>query len=111
LDILFKSGELQRLCHDDRLAKRALGAASAAKLRTRLDDLSAAANLDYARKLPGRFHGLKGKDAGCFAMDLHGGHRLVLQPATEPLPLRKDQSLDLSRIATIRVVFIGDYHD
>ena len=99
------------MCHDDKLATRTLGAASARKLRARLDDLIAAANLDYARKLPGRFHPLSGDRAGQFALDLQGGCRLVVSPANVPLPSRPDGSLDLSKVTTINVVYVGDYHD
>ena len=111
MDILFASKKLEQLCHDDLLATRTLGAPSARKLRARLDDLIAAANLDYMRKLPGRFHGLSKDRAGQFALDLHGGYRLVLRPADEPLPKRSDGTLNLSKVTTIKVVFVGDYHD
>ncbi len=111
MDILFASKILERLCHDDKLATRTFGVPSARKLRTRLDDLIAAANLEYARKLPGRFHGLTHDRTGQFALELHGGWRLVLEPANVPLPTRADGTIDLSKITTIRVVEIGDYHD
>jgi toxin HigB-1 len=111
LDILFASIKLEQLCHDDKLATRTHGAPSARKLRARLDDLIAAANLGYAPKLPGRFHGLTGDRAGQYSLDLHGGCRVVFEPANEPLPLRADGTLDLSKATTIKVVYVGDYHD
>jgi proteic killer suppression protein len=111
LDILFASKNLELLCHDEKLATRTLGAPSAKKLRARLDDLIAAANLGYAPKLPGRFHGLTGDRDGQYSLDLHRGGRLVLKPANEPLTTRPDSTLDLSKVTIIRVVFIGDYHD
>lgn len=111
MDILFASKKLEQLCHDEKVGTRTLGAPSARKLRTRLDDLIAAANLDYMRKLPGRFHGLSKERAGQFALDLHGGCRLVLEPASSPLPKRSDGTLDLTKVTTIRVVEVGDYHD
>jgi proteic killer suppression protein len=111
LDILFESKKLEQLCHDDTLATRTLGAPSARKLRARLDDLIAAANLDYMRKLPGRFHGLSKERAGQFALNLHGGCRLVLKPANDPPPEHSDGTLDLSKVTTIKVVYVGDYHD
>ena len=76
MDILFGSRSLEQLCHDDKLATRRLGAPSARKLRARLDDLLAAASLDYASKLPGRFHALTADRKGQFAFHLHGGWRL-----------------------------------
>ena len=112
MDIIFASKKLeQQLCHDDKLATRTLGAPCARKLRARLDDLIAAANLSYAPKLSGRFHGLSEDRAGQFALDLHGGCRLVIEPGNEPLPSRPDGALDLSKVTTIKVVYVGDYHD
>jgi proteic killer suppression protein len=111
LDILFGSKKLERLCHDDKLATRTYGASSARKLRARLDDLIAAANLAYGPKLPGRFHGLAGDRAGQYSLDLHGGYRVVFEPANRPLPLTADGTLDLSKVTTIKVVYVGDYHD
>jgi proteic killer suppression protein len=111
LDILFASKTLEGLCHDEKLATRTLGALSARKLRTRLDDLVAAANLDQLRQLPGHFHGLTGARARQYALHLHGGHRLVIEPADNPLPLRGDGSLDLSHVVTLRVLLIGNYHE
>jgi proteic killer suppression protein len=111
LDILFGSKSLEKLCHDDLLATRTLGASSARKLRTRLDDLVACASLAVALKLPGRFHALAGDRKGQFALHLDRGQRLVVVPANNPLPQRPDGSLDLQKITAIRVVFVGNYHD
>lgn len=111
MDILFKSKRLRELCHDDALATRALGQPSAQKLRTRLDDLAAINNLGLARKLAGRFHPLTHDRDGQFALELHGGFRLVFEPMQEPLPRLNDGSLDLSKVTALRIVFIGDYHD
>lgn len=111
MDILFTSKNLEQLCHDDKLATRTHGAPSAKKLRARLDDLNAAANLSYMQKLPGRFHGLTGDRDGQYSLDLHGGCRLVLEPADKPLPVRQDGSLDLSKVTIIQVVYVGDYHE
>lgn len=111
MDILFASKDLERLCHDDKIATRALGAVSARKLRARLDDLNAAASLSYGPKLPGRFHALTGDRKGQFAFHLNGGCRLVVEPVGNPLPRRTEGSLDLAKITAVRVVFVGDYHD
>jgi proteic killer suppression protein len=111
VDILFGSKSLEKLCHDDSLATRSLGALSARKLRVRLDDLTACASLAVIAKLPGRFHALTGDRKGQFALHLEGGNRLVVAPANNPLPQRPDGSLDLQKVTTIRVVFVGNYHD
>jgi proteic killer suppression protein len=111
LDIVFGSTRLKRLCHDDKLATRTRGALSAQKLRARLDDLTAAANLSYALKLPGHFHRLSKERTGQFALELHGGCRLVVVPVKRPVPKRTGGTLDLSKVTIISVVYVGDYHD
>ena len=111
MDILYADGSIARLCQDLRYAQRKLGEPSAKKLRTRLDDLRAAGALGVMEKLPGRFHRLERDLAGCYALDLHGGCRLVLRPAHDPLPRRPDGSADLTKITAVVIEKIGDYHD
>jgi proteic killer suppression protein len=86
-----------------------LGKSGAKKLRARLADLQAAANMTQVKR--GRPHLLEGRFKGCIALDLDGGKRLVLEAANEPNPRRDDESIDWSRVTTVRIVFIGDYHD
>jgi hypothetical protein len=49
--------------------------------------------------------------AGEFALDLDGGKRLVFESANDPVPVNEDDSIDWSKVTSIRIVFIGDYHD
>lgn len=81
----------------------------ARKLRTRLADLRAAGNV--AELTAGRPHPLKCDRAGQFALDLHGGKRLVFEAANNPVPIRSDASIAWDLVAKVRIVFIGDYHD
>lgn len=111
LDILFKSAGLKSLCHDDRLAKRTLGGISAAKLRSRLDDLVAASTLGYAQSLPGRFHALARATGHAFAFVLSDKCLLVFEPANDPVPLLADGSVELTAITIIRVVYVGDSYN
>lgn len=109
MDIEFSSADLQALCEQQRLMTRELGNNCCRKLRSRLADLMAAANV--AELTAGRPHPLKGNRAGQFAIDLHGGKRLVFEPAHNPLPTREDNSIAWELVTKIRIVFIGDYHD
>lgn len=104
MDILFASAELERICTDPRRAIKKLGSPSAKKLRRRLADLMAAATV--AELVAGRPHPLTGDRAGQLAMNLHGGHRLVIEsahPDSEPR--------SWPAVSRVRIVFIGDYHD
>jgi plasmid maintenance system killer protein len=111
LDILFASPDLEKLCHDEKLAKRAHGDDVAKKLRSRLDDLRAAPNMAVCSTLPGKFHPLTKDRKGQYAVWLDKAMRLAFEPVARPKPVLPDGSIDLGRIATIRVVFIGNYHD
>lgn len=111
MDIIFGSKKLETLCHVQTVAQSTLGEAGARKLRARLDDLRAARTLAVGFCLPGRFHPLLHDRAGQYAFHLHGGSRLVIAPAHNPLPTLPDGSLDLHKVTAVRVVYIGDYHD
>ena len=109
MDIDFANSDLKSVCENPRDAKRQLGAASAKKLRGRLDDLIAAARLG---DLPaGKPHPLKGDRLGEFAVSLSGGHRLVLEACDDPIPTTPDDVTDWPNVTSVRIVFIGDYHE
>ena len=109
MDIIFSNDDLRRLCSEERTATRLLGKVGARKLKSRVADLLAAANV--RELVAGRPHPLKGERLGQFALDLEGGCRLVFEPADTPRPQLDDGSIDWGRVTAARVVFIGDYHE
>lgn len=109
--IIFHTEDIQKLCNDDKIAVKRLGKPCAQKLRRRLDDLDAAASLADFRLLPGRCHELKGNLAGCLALDLHAGFRLVFRPNHDPIPRKSDGGLDWSGVTTVCILAAEDYHD
>ncbi len=108
MDIEFSSPDLQKLCEQQKAMTKQLGDNCSRKLRTRLADLRAAANM--AELSSGHPHPLKGDRIGEFALDLHGGVRLVFEPANHPIPVREDESIRWESVTKVRIVFIGDYH-
>lgn len=109
MTILFADRDLERLCSEEREARRRFGAEGARKLRARLADLRAATRVRDL--LAGRPHPLRHDRSGQFAVDLHGGRRLVFAPAHEPVPLDPTGAVDWTQVTTVCIVFIGDYHD
>jgi plasmid maintenance system killer protein len=81
------------------------------KLKTRLDDLDAAQNMEHMRNLPGHWEELKNKRAGQFSARLQGGMRLIVKPQKHPPPVKPDGGLDWPAIDSIYIVEMVDYHD
>jgi len=109
MDIEFSSPDLQVLCEQQRIMTKQLGDICSRKLRTRLSDLRAVVSV--AELSAGRPHPLKGDRTGQFALDLHGGKRLVFEPANIPVPIFEDGSIAWVLVTKVRIIFIGDYHD
>lgn len=110
MDITFASDRLRAHLHDDRQLKRDYGEVGYKRIRQRLDDLHAADTLVVMRMLPGGIHELTGDRAGQLALRLHGGYRLIIEPAEEPLPTKPDGGLDWTNVTAVRIVGVEDYH-
>jgi plasmid maintenance system killer protein len=110
LDILFATERLGKECNDSRAIQRLYGKQGAQLLRRRLDDLRAASHLGIMRNLSGHCHELKGNRSGQLALDLHGGYRLIFEPANVPVPAKPDGGLEWERVTIIRILGVEDYH-
>lgn len=109
MEIDIPDDNLRVLCEQQRRAVRVLGAICARKLRSRLMDLQAAA---HVRELvAGRPHPLTGDRNGEFALDLHGGVRLVFRPNHDPVPSFPGGGINWAQVTQITIVYIGNYHD
>jgi toxin HigB-1 len=109
LKIQYHKKDLEDLCAQPKLATRKLGAQSAKKLQTRLNELFA---VDVVTDLSmGRPHPLEHDRAGEFAVDLHKGTRLIFKPSQQPPPKKNDGSIDWAQVAEITIIGAEDYHD
>ena len=109
LEINIPDDDIRALCEQQRFAVRKLGSPCARKLRNRLADLLAAT---HVRELvAGRPHPLTGDRQGQFAVDLHGGVRLVFEADHNPVPSLADGGTDWEQVTQITIIYIGDYHD
>jgi proteic killer suppression protein len=59
---------------------------------------------------PERRHELTGKRKGTFAVDLKHPFRLIFKPNHEPVPVKKDGGIDLSKVTAITILGVEDYH-
>ena len=111
MEIIFRSPKLQKECSVERESVRRWGAQNAKKIRQRLADLQAAETLaDVSTLPPARCHQLRGNRAGQFAVDVHQPYRLILEPVNDPVPMKEDGSINLTKVTRVRILEVEDYH-
>jgi toxin HigB-1 len=109
MEVQFSDDKLRQLCEEEKKMNKKFGAKVARALKARLADLDAAEQMTDVRR--GRPHPLKGSYEGCLGLTLSGGTRLVLESVEQPPPTKPDGGIDWSNVRSVRIVFIGDYHD
>ena len=58
----------------------------------------------------GNPHPLGGNRSGQYAVTISSNYRLIFEPADDPLPLTDAGETDVTRVTTIRVLEVADYH-
>ena len=111
LIINFQDQDFCDVCNNDKLLKRKYGDICAKKIRRRLDDLSAADNLEVMKTLPGRCHELKGNRHGQLSLDLEHPLRLIFVPDDFPPSLKVDGGIDWENVTVIKILGIEDTHE
>ena len=109
MDISFSDSKIKKLCEDPEYAKKKLGDDVARKLKNRLADLSAASRLGDVTA--GNPHPLKTDRAGQVAVTLTKKLRLAFEACDDPEPLNAEGNINWREVKSIKIVFIGDYHD
>jgi proteic killer suppression protein len=110
LNITFHNNKLKKMANNDRTAVKELGTIRAKLYKERLDDLSAAANLEEVRYLPGHYHELTGDRKGQWACDLDHPYRLIFQPHEEPIPEDDNGKYIWLEIKGVEILDITNYH-
>ncbi|MBI2177205.1 MAG: killer suppression protein [Candidatus Tectomicrobia bacterium] len=111
MDIVFKSGSLERECNDFKLLTKRHGSRRANLIGKRLFEISAASVLADLAKLPqARCHELKGNRKGQLALSLDGAYRLIIRPADKPVPVKPDGGLDWTKVTAVEILGVEDYH-
>jgi proteic killer suppression protein len=111
MEIFFRTRKLQRILCSESALVREYGEANARLIMRRLVILDAAECLaDVPQAPPDRCHALSGRREGQFAVDAKHPQRIIFRPADEPLPMTEDGSLDLSRVTSIEILDVKDYH-
>ncbi|TDB36918.1 MAG: killer suppression protein [Actinobacteria bacterium] len=110
MEVYFATKKLGGACGTEKARVRAFGPDAARALALRLQQLSAAADLETMRTLPGHCHELKGDRVGQLAVDVTKGLRLVFEPAHDPPPAKPDGGLDWAMVTAVRILEVTDYH-
>jgi proteic killer suppression protein len=110
VEISFATRKLKQLCESEKELRKAYGSAGAKKAMRRLSDLRAAATLEDMRNLPGRIHELTSDRDGELAIDLAGGWRLILAPASGWPTAKAEGGHVWTTIDSVMVLEITDYH-
>lgn len=111
MEVSFANDRLKKTCETAGERKKRYGEPVASKLKTRLDELDAAQNLEHMRHLPGHWEELKGERKGQFSCRLAGGMRLVVTSRRQPIPSKPDGGLDWRAIDQVTILEVVDYHD
>ncbi len=110
--IVYKTSKLEKECNEAKLMVKKHGPVRAKLLQKRLTELRAAAVLVDIFRLPQvRCHELRENRKGELAVDLDHPYRLIFEPADEPIPTKPDGGLDWTRVTSIRIIEIKDYHE
>jgi len=111
MEVFFRTRKLQTASNSEELLEQEYGAENGRLVMRRLLVLRAANSLaDVPRDRPERCDPLEGKRKRQFAVDVKHPFRIVFEPANDPLPLREDGGLDMSRVTAICILSIEDYH-
>lgn len=111
MELVFKTRKLAKNCSSQKLMIKEYGADRAKFLKMRLISLMSAIDLSIVATLPRlNFHPLLGNRRGQYAVNVLSNWRLILEIAEDPLPLKKDASVDYSLVRKIRILGIEDYH-
>ena len=109
--IVFRSRKLEKTFSTEENLTKAYGARMAKAVMIRIAILRRAQSLEMVPSVPPeRRHQLIGRRKGQYAVDLVHPHRLVFEPANEPLPQTEDGGIDLTRVTAIMILGVVDYH-
>jgi len=133
MEISYANRRIEKICTDEKAARKELGHDGAKVLRKRLDQMRYVESLEdlrlqakvlrkrldqmrYVESLEdlrlqvGGWHELVGDRKGELACSLTKLKRLVFMPANDPIPTKPDGGLDWSKTTAVMNIEIVDYH-
>jgi len=110
MEITYANSRIEKICTDEKRARKELGQIGAETLAERLHQLRIAVNLEELRFRPGKWHELIGDRWGQLAVSLRGLERLIFEPDHDFRPTKADGGLDWAAVTAVRILEITDYH-
>ena len=110
MEITYVNSRIEKICTDEKRAKKEFGQVGAKILAERLHQLRIAVNLEELRFRPGKWHELTADRWGQLAVSLKGLERLIFEPDHDPRPEKPDGGLDWTAVTAVCIVDITDYH-
>lgn len=108
----YASKKLQKICTEEKAARKTLAENSAKRIFRALEDLAAFNHLAEVphRAPPLDFHPLREDRSGEFAIKIHKLDRICFCPAGE-FSTDENGMVDLNTVTEIEITFVGNYHD
>jgi len=110
MKINFENKKLETICNNERLLVKEYGKKNGKKIKRRLDDLSAANNLEEVRNLPGNCHELIGSRKGQLSVHLEEPLCLIFRPNHPTETITSNGSLNWKTVTNITIIEIINYH-
>jgi len=111
LNIAYRTTKLKKLATTEKELVREFGANVAKAIKLRIATMEATPNLNgIPSDMPTKRHLLKGDRKGQWSIAARDGICICVVPDHDPMPLNEDGSVDLTRVVSVKVVDIGDYH-
>jgi len=111
MEIKYSSNRLEKSVSSPKEIVKNYGT-RAKKVKQRLDELKAAANLAVMMTIPAAdCHELDGNRKGQFAVQISGNHRIIFLADQATLTIKENGQTDFTAITIIEILNIGeDYH-
>ena len=107
MKILFKSRKLEKSLTDPTVMAKTYGT-RAKRVNQRMLEIKASSSLAVLMSIPAaNCHQLS---TGQFALDVSKNYRMIIEPASHPIPLKGEGGIDCVEVTVIAIIEIKDYH-